>query len=290
MNEPAKPDWIKIRLSPGRTFSHISNLLRELNLASVCEEAHCPNFSECWSASTVTFMALGRKCTRACRFCAVERDFPGEALDLEYPKRLAEAVVRLELNYAVLTSVCRDDLEDGGAEHLARCITLIKSARPSTHVEALIPDFQGKRASLRSVLDSSPDVLSHNIETVRSLQAKVRDPRASYDQSLSVLEKAKILKPRVITKSSMMLGFGESEDEVISTMKDLRNVSVDILTIGQYLRPSKRHIEVHNYIHPNRFDYLRELGERMGFACVSAGPLVRSSYRIDEILPRMMSR
>ncbi len=277
-----KPPWIKIRLNTGGSFSKTSGVLNELRLATVCEEAHCPNLWECWSTKAATFMVLGKICTRACRFCAVSSGLYGEALDASYPTRLAEAVTQLDLEYVSLTSVCRDDLGDSGAAHLAECVAMIKKRHSETIVEVLAPDFQGDTDDLAKVLEASPDVLAHNIETVRRLQPEVRDRRADYYRSLSILEQAKEMAPRVYTKSSLMLGLGESENEVLSAMHDLRTVGVDLLTLGQYLQPTKRHLEVHSYIHPSQFKYLKEKGERMGFADVTAGPLVRSTYHAAE--------
>jgi lipoyl synthase len=277
-----KPDWLRVRPPSGESYVQLKSLFRSLNLHTVCEEAHCPNVWECWGGGTATIMLLGDTCTRGCRFCAVASGNPRGALDLEEPQKVAMALAEMDLSYIVLTSVDRDDLADGGAEHFARTVREIKARRPDMLVEALIPDFQGDLEAVRTVVDAGVDVLDHNVETVERLQGHVRDPRASYRQSLDVLRAAKGMRDGLFTKSSIMLGLGETREEVLVTMRDLRAADVDIVTLGQYLRPSEWHLPVHAYVPPETFDGLREAGEAMGFVYVAAGPLVRSSYRAGE--------
>ncbi len=260
----------------------LKGLLRTLDLHTVCEEAHCPNVWECWGGGTATIMLMGDLCTRGCRFCAVRSGNPHGLLDLEEPRKVAEALAELGLTYVVLTSVDRDDVPDGGASHFAATIREIKTRNPETLVEALIPDFQGDLDAVRTVVEAGPDVLDHNLETVRRLQGVARDRRANYEQSLAVLRGAKSLRPSLFTKSSLMLGLGETREEVLEAMRDLRANGVDLLTLGQYLRPSEWHLPVQEYVSPEAFEALREDGEAMGFAYVAAGPLVRSSYRAGE--------
>ena len=277
-----KPDWIKVKLPSGENYLRLKGLLREANLHTVCEEANCPNIAECWGGGTATFMLMGDTCTRGCRFCNVKVGNPQGMLDELEPSKIASAVKSLGLRYIVLTSVARDDLPDGGADHIADTVKAIKKISPKINVEVLIPDFRSNIDSLKRVIDSAPDVLAHNVETVRRLTAKIRDRRANYEQSLEVLRNAKMLSPDLVTKSSIMLGVGEKEEEVIETMKDLRSNGVDALTIGQYLQPSRGHLSVVLYIHPYTFERLRRIGEEMGFLYVASGPLVRSSYKAGE--------
>jgi len=277
-----KPEWLRVRPPSGDDYAHLKSLLRDLQLHTVCEEAHCPNVGECWGGGTATIMLMGDVCTRACRFCAVTSGNPRAALDAAEPGNVARAIADLGLRYVVLTSVDRDDLLDGGAAHFARTIREIKRRDPTVLVEALIPDFRGDLEALRTVVDAAPDVLDHNVETVRRLQGTVRDRRAGYDQSLSVLRGAKGMRPSLYTKSSIMLGLGETREEVIETMRDLRVTDVDILTLGQYLRPSDWHLPVREFVPPGTFDEYRVAGEALGFLYVAAGPLVRSSYRAGE--------
>ena len=277
-----KPDWLRVRPPAGESYAQLKSLFRSLNLHTVCEEAHCPNVWECWGGGTATIMLMGDTCTRGCRFCAVKSGNPQGALDLDEPRKVAIALAEMDLSYVVLTSVDRDDLPDGGAGHFARTVWEIKALRPDLLVEALIPDFQGDRAAIRSVVESGVDVLDHNVETVERLQDRVRDRRANYRQSLGVLQSAKAMRDDLFTKSSIMLGLGETREEVLGTMRDLREADVDIVTLGQYLRPSSWHLPVAEYVPPDVFDTLREAGEEMGFAYVAAGPLVRSSYRAGE--------
>ena len=278
-----KPEWLKIRLSSEGGFSDVKGTLRGYGLHTVCEEAKCPNLHECWSHGTATIMILGDVCTRGCRFCAVKTGNPGGVVDPLEPLRVAAAVKRLNLRYVVLTMVDRDDLPDGGASHVAETIRRIKEVRPDVKVEALVGDFQGDEDAIREVVESPLDVFAHNVETVRRLTPYVRDRRASYDLSLSVLKFAKDTRPEILTKSSIMVGMGETEEEVIGTMRDLRSVGVDILTVGQYLQPTPRHYPLKEYVRPEVFARYREIGYSLGFREVFSGPLVRSSYRADRV-------
>jgi lipoic acid synthetase len=276
-----KPAWLRVRAPAGENYTKVKQSLRSLNLHTVCEEARCPNISECWETGTATIMIMGDICSRGCRFCAVNSGKP-VLLDTGEPERVAKAIKEWGLRYVVITSVCRDDLEDGGAEHIAKTIKAIKLLCPTIIVESLIPDFRGDDGSIIKIVKSEPEVISHNIETVPRLTPKVRDARASYEQSLSVLKKIKDINSLIYTKSSIMLGLGESEEEVIQTMKDLRSVGVSILTIGQYLQPTPKHLPLIEFIAPEKFNWFREIAERMGFVYVASGPLVRSSYRAGE--------
>ena len=277
-----KPEWLRVRPPSGENYAHLKTLLRSRDLHTVCEEAHCPNVSECWDGGTATIMLLGDTCTRGCRFCAVTSGNPRAAVDVDEPRKVAGAIAELGLTYVVLTSVDRDDLPDGGAGHFAQTIREIKARDADVLVEALIPDFQGDLAAVRTVVDARPEVLDHNIETVRRLQHPVRDRRAGYEQSLAVLRGAKSMRDGLYTKSSIMLGLGETHDEVLETMHDLRDAGVDIVTLGQYLRPSGWHLPVQEFVPPERFDAYRREAEAMGFLYAAAGPLVRSSYRAGE--------
>src|ERR687889_266769 len=277
-----KPVWLRVRVPSGENYTKVKQSLRSLELHTVCEEARCPNISECWGTGTATIMIMGDICTRGCRFCAVNRGKPVVLLDAGEPERVAKAIKEWGLRYVVITSVCRDDLEDGGAEHIAKTIKAIKLLCPTIIVESLIPDFRGDDGSIIKIVKSEPEVISHNIETVLRLTPKVRDARASYEQSLSVLKKIKDINSLIYTKSSIMLGLGESEEEVIQTMKDLRSVGVNILTMGQYLQPTPKHLPLIEFISPEKFNWFREIAERMGFVYVASGPLVRSSYRAGE--------
>lgn len=276
-----KPVWLRARPPAGENYTKVKQSLRLLNLHTVCEEARCPNISECWGTGTATIMIMGDICSRGCRFCAVNSGKPF-LLDAGEPERVAKAINEWGLKYVVITSVCRDDLEDGGAEHFAKTIKAIKLLSPTTIVESLIPDFRGNESSIKEIVKSEPEVLSHNIETVSRLTPKVRDARASYEQSLLVLKKIKDINSLIYTKSSIMLGLGESEEEVIQTIKSLRSVGVSILTIGQYLQPTPKHLPVIEFISPEKFNWFREIAEQMGFVYVASGPLVRSSYRAGE--------
>ena len=277
-----KPPWLKVPFPGGERYSWIKKRAANLNLSTVCEEANCPNIGECWNGGTATFMLMGDTCTRGCRFCSVKSAKNPGALDPEEPKKLAETVNNLALKYVVLTTVDRDDLPDQGASHIARCIRSTQRACPEMLIEMLMPDFQGKTELVQQVINARPAVLAHNLETVRSLTGKVRDSRASYDQSLDVLRYLKQQCPDGYTKSSLMLGVGESRTETLQAMKDLRDAGVDFLTIGQYLQPSKKHLKVEKFMHPDEFDELALQGDKMGFEYVASGPLVRSSYKAAE--------
>lgn len=277
-----KPPWLKVPFPGGERYSWIKKRAANLNLSTVCEEANCPNIGECWNGGTATFILMGDTCTRGCRFCSVKSAKNPGALDAEEPKKLAETVNNLALKYVVLTTVDRDDLPDQGASHIARCIRSTQRACPEMLIEMLMPDFQGKTELVQQVINARPAVLAHNLETVRSLTGKVRDSRASYDQSLDVLRYLKQQCPDGYTKSSLMLGVGESRTETLQAMKDLRDVGVDFLTIGQYLQPSKKHLKVEKFMHPDEFNELALQGDKMGFEYVASGPLVRSSYKAAE--------
>ena len=264
----------------GANYIEVQNLLQQSELHTVCEEAHCPNIGECWENRSATFMVLGAICTRACRYCAVATGRP-LAVDMEEPQRLARTVERLGLRYCVITSVDRDDLPDGGAFIFAQCIREVRQRLPECRVEVLIPDFQGSRPALNTVMRAAPDVLNHNIETVERVFHSVR-PRGDYRQSLDLLAAAREMAPKAVTKSGMMVGLGEEWDEIVQTMKDLRSVDCDLLTIGQYLRPSAKHVPLARFYTPQEFDDLRKEGERLGFRHVASGPLVRSSYHAEE--------
>ncbi len=280
----AKPEWLTIRPASTEKYQTVKNRIKELGLHTVCMEAHCPNVAECWSSSTAAFMVLGDLCTRGCRFCAVQKRQSGISVDSTEPEKLAGLIKEWKLEYVVITSVCRDDLPDQGSAHFAKCVRQIKGDSPGTLVELLIPDFQDDAAALRTIINSKPDVIGHNIETVRRLSPLMRDRRASYDRSLEVLEKLKEMNSSIYTKSAMMLGMGEREDEVLQAMSDLRSAGVDFLAIGQYLRPSSNgfYAEVKEYVSPQRFEYFKEKGLEMGFKYVAAGPFVRSSYKAGE--------
>ncbi|MFI2959176.1 MULTISPECIES: lipoyl synthase [Priestia] len=276
-----KPEWLKIKLNTNENYTGLKKMMREKNLHTVCEEARCPNIHECWAVRrTATFMILGEVCTRACRFCAVKTGLPTE-LDLEEPERVADSVQLMNLKHAVITVVARDDLKDGGASVLAETIRAIRRKNPFTTIEVLPSDMGGVEENLRIVMDARPDILNHNIETVRSLTPRVR-ARAKYERSLEFLRRAKEMQPDIPTKSSIMLGLGETKEEIIETMDDLRANNVDIMTLGQYLQPTKKHIKVQKYYHPNEFEELKEIALSKGFSHVEAGPLVRSSYHADE--------
>lgn len=281
-----KPEWLKIRPPAGEAYTEIKGLLRERKLHTVCEEARCPNVAECWSSGTATFMLGGDTCTRACRFCAIKTARIPPPLDPDEPFKIAESVSTLGLRYVVLTSVDRDDLEDGGASHFAATIREIKRLNSKILVEALVPDFRGNLKDVETIVDSGLDVYAHNIETVKRLQYRVRDPRATYVQSLETLKHAKAYSIRegraVYTKSAVMLGLGETDSELDESFRDLRSYEVDVLTIGQYLRPSLSHLPVERYVSPEDFATLGKKAESHGFVYVAAGPMVRSSYRAGE--------
>ncbi len=280
MTHQRKPDWLKVQLKTGENFKDLKKMMRSKTLHTVCEEARCPNIYECWASRTATFMILGEICTRACRFCAVKTGLPTE-LDWQEPQRVADAVAQMGVKHAVITSVARDDLQDGGAAIFAETIRAVRKRNPLTTVEVLIPDFQGNWDALKVVMDARPDVLNHNIETVRSRSDRVRS-KAKYPRSLELLRRAKEMQPQIPTKSSIMVGVGETWDEILETMDDLRESRVDILTIGQYLQPTRKHLKVHRYYTPEEFSLLKEEGMKRGFAHVESGPLVRSSYHARE--------
>lgn len=281
-----KPDWLRVRLPSGGKYAAVKANVRSHRLATVCEESKCPNIGECWTAGTATIMLMGDVCTRACRFCSVDTGNPRGWLDHEEPANVAESVRLMDLKYIVLTSVDRDDLDDGGASHYAACVRSIKNINPHTAVEALTPDFQGRLACIETVVDSGLEVFAQNVETVRRLTHPVRDPRAGYDQTLTVLAHAKRYRPELLTKTSLMLGLGETDDEVVECMHDLRAIGVDIVTFGQYLRPTSNHLPVARYVTPEQFQAFRQTGLDMGFLEVVSGPLVRSSYRAERVLEK----
>jgi lipoic acid synthetase len=275
-----KPEWLKVRFPGGERYQRLKSLMRENALHTVCEEAHCPNVGECWNAGTATFMILGDVCTRSCGFCAVTTGRPGEIDQME-PYRVARAVRTLGLDYVVITSVNRDDVESGGAEVFAACIRAIRHDDASVRVEVLIPDFKGNWDALRDVVDARPFVLNHNIESVPRLYRRVR-PQARYDRSLELIRRAKEMAPEMLTKSGFMVGLGETRDELFTVMRDLRDHGCDIVTIGQYLRPSKQHLPVERYYDPSEYQAFRDFGAELGFTHVEAGPLVRSSYHAEK--------
>ena len=280
----ARPDWLKVRLPTGPTYEKLRRLMRSKELHTVCEEAHCPNMAECWGAGTATFMILGDTCTRSCGFCAVKSGRPG-VVDAEEPRRVGEAVAQMGLGHAVVTSVNRDELPDGGAEIFAETIREISRQSPDTTVEVLIPDFVGRPESLDAVLAARPEILNHNVETVPRLYPRVR-PQARYERSLEVLRRTKERAPELVCKSGIMVGLGETNDEVVATMRDIAAQGTDILTVGQYLRPSPMHLPIERYWTPSEFDQLRDAGMTMGFRHVEAGPLVRSSYHAERHVRR----
>ncbi len=281
-----KPSWLRAPLPSGKEFTAVKHIVREHRLSTVCEEAKCPNIGECWNAGTATIMLMGAVCTRACRFCAVDTGNPRGWLDAEEPENVARSVQLMGLKYVVLTSVNRDDLPDGGSAHYAAAIRAIKLRNPETAVEALTPDFQGIMRDVHTVLDSGLDVFAQNVETVKRLTHPVRDPRAGYEQTIGVLRAAKAHVPKVLTKTSLMLGLGESDTEIRQTMVDLRAAAVDILTLGQYLRPTPNHLNVERFVTPAEFDLYRQWALSLGFLECVSGPLVRSSYRAEQALAR----
>ncbi len=281
-----KPDWLRIRARGGAGYEKVKDIVHQHRLATVCEEAKCPNMSECWSAGTATIMLMGDVCTRACRFCAVNTGNPRGWLDPEEPANTAESVRLMGLKYVVLTSVNRDDLVDGGAGHYAACVRRVKEVNPATAVEALTPDFLGVLADVEAVVNSGIAVFAQNVETVRRLTHPVRDPRAGYEQTLAVLAHAKNVRPDVLTKTSLMLGLGETEQEILATMDDLREAKVDILTFGQYLQPTANHFPIDRYVSPQEFEQYRQWGLEKGFLEVVSGVFVRSSYRAEQVLQK----
>ncbi|MDF2675919.1 MAG: lipA [Bacillota bacterium] len=275
------PQWLKVNYNK-EAVDEISNLMANLKLNTVCKEANCPNLGECYKKKSATFMILGSVCTRNCRFCNVS-DGHAQAVDKEEPKHLAEAVKKLGLNHVVITSVTRDDLQDGGAEHFAKTIEAVRNLNPNTTIEVLIPDLKGVHENLDIVINANPDVINHNVETVKYLYSEVR-PQADYERSLQVLEYVKEKAPHILTKTGIMVGFGETDEQVYELMDDALKVKCDILTIGQYLRPSEKHIEITEYVTPEKFAEYKKVGLEKGFKYIASGPLVRSSYKAEEAL------
>ncbi len=281
-----KPRWLRAKMPSGPGYSSTRDIVHTHRLSTVCEESMCPNIGECWNAGTATIMVLGSVCTRACRFCAVDTGNPNGWLDHEEPLNTGKAVKLMGLEYIVITSVDRDDLADGGAAHYAACVREIKRLNPKTVVEALTPDFNGVKEHVELVVESGLEVFAQNIETVKRLTYPVRDPRAGYEQTIEVLRHAKQHRSEVLTKTSLMLGLGEKDAEIMQTMQDLRDANVDILTLGQYLRPTPNHLAVERYVTPGEFEAYREQGLEKGFLEVVAGPMVRSSYRAEQVLQK----
>ena len=274
-----KPEWLKVRLPAGNNYNRLKNLMRAQGLHTVCEEAMCPNIGECWNRGTATFLLMGDICTRSCGFCHIKTGRP-QALDEDEPRRVAESVLAMNLSHCVLTSVNRDELPNGGAHIFANTIREIRQRLPNCTIEVLIPDFKGNLAALKEVMDARPEILNHNTETVPRLYRTVR-PQANYQQTLQVLSNAKILDPDTLTKSGIMVGLGETKEEVLAVMQNLRAHGLDILTIGQYLRPSPLHLPVYRYVHPTEFQEFHDIGMTLGFRWVESGPLVRSSYHAE---------
>jgi lipoic acid synthetase len=296
-NDPAtaahggrKPNWLKVALPSGPEFKRLKERTQALGLHTVCEEARCPNIGECWKGphATMTLMVLGDECTRRCRFCAVKTVDKAAAPDPLEPEKVAQAVAELQTGYVVITSVDRDDLQDGGAGHYAACVTSIRERSPETVIETLIPDYEG--ANLETLLRAGPDVLGHNVEVVSRLQRKIRDPRCSFERSLETLRQAKALRATSFTKSSLMLGLGETDSEIREALEQLRAAGVDFITLGQYLRPSPNHAPVIEYVTPERFSNYEDLGRELGFLYTASGPLVRSSYRAGEFFAQRLVR
>ncbi|MGK3991117.1 lipoyl synthase [Sorangium sp. So ce136] len=297
-----KPEWLKVRAPGGDTYHHLKETFRKLDLHTVCEEARCPNVGECWREGTATVMLLGDVCTRGCRFCAVTTGDPRGAVDVREPEHVARAIARLSLQYVVMTMVNRDDLLDGGADHVARTVSRLHALRPDLLIETLVGDFQGHMSGVDTVVDAGPDVFAHNIEVVRRITRVIRDVRSSYDQSLAVLRRAKERQrrlaadaaergapaPRRLTKSSIMVGIGETDDEVLEALRDLREAGVDIVTIGQYLRPSSKHAPVQRFVEPATFAAFERAALEMGFLYAASAPLVRSSYKAAEVFVRSL--
>lgn len=277
-----KPSWLKVRAPAGENYTRIKEMMGDLKLATVCQEARCPNIGECWSGGTATIMIMGEVCTRGCRFCNVKTGNPKGKLDPFEPEKVAYSVSQMSLEYVVITTVDRDDLPDQGAEHFSRTVTTLKKLAPNLIVEILAGDFRGDQNLVNQLTDAKPDVYAHNVETVERLTPKVRDPRAGYRQSLRVLEMVKERDATRYTKSSIMLGLGETDEEIFQTLKDLRGVGCDVVTFGQYLQPTPRHLKVVDYVTPEKFQEWQKVAEGMGYLYVASGPLVRSSYRAGE--------
>lgn len=284
MANRSKPSWLKVKMPGSPRYHQIKNRARELSLSTVCEEARCPNIGECWAGGTATFMVMGDTCTRGCHFCAVKTAARPAALDPMEPLNLARAIAEMDLDYVVITSVDRDDVHDGGASHYAACIQAVRERSPKTKVEVLTGDFQGHIGHLLTVVMAEPEVFAHNVESVERLTGQVRDPRASYQQSIDVLANVKTIDPGRFTKSSIMVGIGERESEVVQTLRHLRDVGVDFVTIGQYLKPDKsaQYLDIQEWVTPEQFAAYEQIGLDLGFAYVASGPLVRSSYKAGE--------
>ena len=280
---PRLPEWFRLKLPTASAYFATRNLIDDLNLNTVCESARCPNHWECWSKGTATFMIAGDRCTRACGFCAVDTRKP-MALEDDEPDRVAEATRRMKLKHVVITAVARDDLSDGGAAHFNRVIERVREVNPGVLIEVLTPDFQDDDSAIDAVISARPEIFNHNLETVRSLTPKVRSV-ATYDRSLSVLAKVKKRAPEIYTKSGLMLGLGETKEELLETMADLRSAGCDLLTLGQYLQPTEKHLKIEEFIHPDQFAAYKRTAEAMGFSYVASGPLVRSSYHADDFVP-----
>lgn len=281
-----KPEWLKVRAPVGKKYFEIKDLLKSLNLATVCQEARCPNMGECWNGGTATFMLMGEVCTRGCRFCSVKTGNPKGRIDSDEPEKVGYAISQMGLDYVVLTSVDRDDLPDEGSGHFARTVEVIKANAPDVLVEVLTPDFKGSEEFVARIVNAKPDVFAHNVETVERLQKRVRDPRAGYKQSMDVLAYVKRHDPTRFTKTSLMLGLGETDEEVLQTLRDLRSIDCDVVTFGQYLQPTKTKLKVEEFITPEKFQWWQETAESMGFLYVASGALVRSSYRAGEFFIR----
>jgi lipoic acid synthetase len=281
------PEWLTIKLPKRRDIGEVTDLMRSSKLVTVCEEARCPNLGECWSKRTATFMIMGDTCTRSCRFCAVKTG-KGGALDPLEPKRLAESAAALGLKHTVVTSVNRDELPDGGSHHFAQTIHWLRELLPDTIIEVLTPDFLGNKTNIQTVVDAKPHIFNHNIETIPRLYRKVR-PQARYSRSLQLLQYVKQADPEIYTKSGFMVGFGETKEEVVALMEDLKAHDVDAVTIGQYLKPGKNYLDVVEYVHPDRFAEYKEIGEQMGFLFVASGPFIRSSYNAKEFSDKFLA-
>lgn len=282
LTRKAKPTWLKVRAPSGENYTRIKGLLGDMKLATVCEEAKCPNMGECWGGGTATFMLMGEVCTRGCKFCNIKTGNPKGVLDPLEPEKVGYSIAQMDLEYVVITSVDRDDLPDQGSGHFARTIRTIKKLDPDLIVEVLTPDFRGQEDLIQNLVEAKPDVFAHNVETVERLQKKVRDPRAGYQQSMNVLALVKKIDPTRYTKTSLMLGLGETDEEILQTLKDLRAIDCDVVTFGQYLQPTQRHLNVEEFITPEKFQHWQKVAEEMGFLYVASGPLVRSSYRAGE--------
>ncbi|MGZ3744067.1 MAG: lipoyl synthase [Pseudobdellovibrionaceae bacterium] len=283
-----KPNWLKVKAPTGENYTRIKEMLGDLKLATVCQEAKCPNMGECWAGGTATFMLMGEVCTRGCKFCNVKTGNPKGVLDPLEPEKVGYSIAQMGLEYVVITSVDRDDLPDQGAEHFARTVRTIKKLDSKVIVEILTPDFRGVDALITQLAEAKPDVFAHNVETVERLQKYVRDPRATYRQSMHVLELVKKFDPTRFTKTSLMLGLGETEEEILQTLKDLRQINCDVVTFGQYLQPSQNHLKVEEYVTPEKFQFWQKTAEGLGFLYVASGPLVRSSYRAGEFFMKAM--